>query len=210
MFIIPHVKIVSCDWLTKVGNSSCPPAKCPPAKRPPFSLDLLADIVVFIDILPNWGLFGIIKQICHASVGILMKCLPSGGWFSLWLRPRENHPPSGRHSIRIPTLAWHICIIQYTPGSTLPLTLIPAVVAPGVLYPPFCALAVLVLADGRERHGVRHQRLAVDQTLRLAHVQYRCAKHKIIIKPGSQENIGCARDKFIIQSNLEIQKIKIP
>ena len=22
--------------------------------------------------------------------------------------PRENHPPEGRHSIRIPTLAWHI------------------------------------------------------------------------------------------------------
>ena len=35
-------------------------------------------IVVFIDILPNWGLFDIIKQICHASVGILMECLPSG------------------------------------------------------------------------------------------------------------------------------------
>ena len=25
--------------------------------------------------------------------------------------PRENHPPEGRHSIRIPTLAWHICFI---------------------------------------------------------------------------------------------------
>ena len=23
----------------------------------------------------------------------------------------ENHPPEGRHSIRIPTLAWHICFI---------------------------------------------------------------------------------------------------
>ena len=33
-------------------------------------------------------------QICHASVGILMECLPSGGWFS-----------------RGPTLAWHICFI---------------------------------------------------------------------------------------------------
>ena len=61
---------------------------CPPAKRPPFSPDLPALIVVFIDTLPNWGLFGIIKQICHASVGILMECLPSGGWFSLGLRPR--------------------------------------------------------------------------------------------------------------------------
>ena len=25
--------------------------------------------------------------------------------------PRENHPHEGRHSIRIPTLAWHICFI---------------------------------------------------------------------------------------------------
>ena len=23
----------------------------------------------------------------------------------------ENHPPEGTHSIRIPTLAWHICFI---------------------------------------------------------------------------------------------------
>ena len=70
-----------------MSTAICPP----PAKRPPFSLDLPAVIVVFIDILPNWGLFGIIKQMCHASVGILMECLPSGGWFSLGLRPWENH-----------------------------------------------------------------------------------------------------------------------
>ena len=25
--------------------------------------------------------------------------------------PRENHPPEGRHSIRILTLAWHICFV---------------------------------------------------------------------------------------------------
>ena len=68
---------------------------------------------VLIDILPKWGLFDMIKQICHASVGMLMECLPSEGWFSLGLRPRENHPPSGRHSIRIPALAWHICILLY-------------------------------------------------------------------------------------------------
>ena len=66
--------------LQRLAIPSCPPAKCPPAKRPPFSLDLPAVIVVFVDILPNWGLFGIIKQIYHASVGILMECLPSGGW----------------------------------------------------------------------------------------------------------------------------------
>ena len=34
------------------------------------------------------GLFGIIKQICHASGGNMMECLPSGGWCSLGLRPR--------------------------------------------------------------------------------------------------------------------------
>ena len=50
-------------------------------------------------------------QICHAGVGILMECLPEGGWFSRGQSPRENHPPEGRHSIRIPTLAWHICFI---------------------------------------------------------------------------------------------------
>ena len=52
-----------------------------------------------------------IIQICRASVGILMECLPEGGWFSLGRSPRANHPPEGRHSIRIPTLAWHICFI---------------------------------------------------------------------------------------------------
>ena len=75
--------------LQRLAIPSCPPAKCPPAKCPTFSLDLPAVIVVFIDILPNWGLFGIIKQICHASVGILTECLPEDGWFS---RGR-NHPP---------------------------------------------------------------------------------------------------------------------
>ena len=50
-------------------------------------------------------------QICHAGVGILMECLPEGGWFSRGQSPRENHPHKGRHSIRIPTLAWHICFI---------------------------------------------------------------------------------------------------
>ena len=74
-------------------------------------LFLYKSIVVFIVISPKWGLFGIINQIYHASMGILMECLPSGRWFSLGLRPRENHLPSGRHSIMIPTLAWHICII---------------------------------------------------------------------------------------------------
>ena len=123
--------------LQRLAIPSCPLAKCPPAKCPLFSLvtpsgecvshqssvtltlytkqqtlfskapaDLPAVIVVFIDILPNWGWFSIIKQICHGSVGILMECLPSGGWFSFGL----CLPPSWRHSIRIPTLPWHICL----------------------------------------------------------------------------------------------------
>ena len=40
-------------------------------------LFLYKSIVVFIVISPKWGLFGIINQIYHASVGILMECLPS-------------------------------------------------------------------------------------------------------------------------------------
>ena len=59
----------------------------------------------------KWGLFSMIKQICHASGGNTMECFPSGGWFSLGIRPRENHPPSGKHSIMLSPLAWHICII---------------------------------------------------------------------------------------------------
>ena len=59
----------------------------------------------------KWGLFGIIKQMCHASVGNMMECFPSGGWFSRGRSPRENHPPSGKHSIMLPPLAWHICIM---------------------------------------------------------------------------------------------------
>ena len=112
--------------LQRLAIPSCPPAKCPPfslvtpsgecvshqssvtltlytKQQALFSTapaDLPAVFVVFIDILPNRGLFGIIKQICHGSVLILMEC------------PRENHPPSGRHSIRIPTLPWHICVLN--------------------------------------------------------------------------------------------------
>ena len=75
--------------------------KCPPPPPPPMvtlkrRLSLLRNNII---------------QICHASVGIQMECLPEGGWFSRGRSPRENHPPEGRHSIRIPTLAWHICFI---------------------------------------------------------------------------------------------------
>ena len=38
------------------------------------------------------------KTICHASVGNMMECLPSGGWFSLGLRPRGK--PSSLGSFR--------------------------------------------------------------------------------------------------------------
>ena len=51
-------------------------------------LFLYKSVVVLIVISSKWGLFGIINQIYHASVGILMECLPSGRWFSLGLRPR--------------------------------------------------------------------------------------------------------------------------
>ena len=94
--------------LQRLAIPSCPPAKCPPfslvtpsgecvshqssvtltlytKQQTLFSTapaDLPAVIVVFIDILTNWGLLDIIKQTCHASVGILMECLPEGGWFS--------------------------------------------------------------------------------------------------------------------------------
>ena len=48
-------------------------------------------------------------------MGNMMECLPSGGWFSLGLCPQENHPPSGKHSVMLPTLAWHICIMCVLP-----------------------------------------------------------------------------------------------
>ena len=82
--------------LQRLAIPSYPPAKCPPVKRPPFSLDLPAVIVVN-DILPNWGLFGIIKQICHANVGILMECLPEGGWFSSFILPLGDIPSGYPH-----------------------------------------------------------------------------------------------------------------
>ena len=52
-----------------------------------------------------------IIQICHASVGNMTECFPEGGWFSRGRSLRENHPPEGRHSIMLPTLAWHNCFI---------------------------------------------------------------------------------------------------
>ena len=40
----------------------------------------------------EWDTLYII-QICHASVGIMMECLPEGRWFSRGRSPRENHLP---------------------------------------------------------------------------------------------------------------------
>ena len=65
------------------------------------------DEVVFCRTFPSQCII----QICHASVGNMMECFPEGGWFSRGRSPRENHPPEGRHSIMLPTLAWHICFI---------------------------------------------------------------------------------------------------
>ena len=53
------------------------------------------------DILPLWGLFGIMKQIRHTGGSDLMKWIlarivPVG------LYPRESHLPSGMHSINYP------------------------------------------------------------------------------------------------------------
>ena len=50
-------------------------------------------------------------QICHGSVGILMECLSEGGWFCKGGARGKTIFPEGRHSVRIPTLAWHICFI---------------------------------------------------------------------------------------------------
>ena len=54
LIIIPHVKIVSRDWLTKVSHSIMSTGKT--------STVLTGSIdshCCFIDISPNWGLFGI-------------------------------------------------------------------------------------------------------------------------------------------------------
>ena len=48
---------------------------------------------------------------CGYPYGMSPKGGGGGGWFSRGQSPGENHPPDGRHSIRIPTLAWHICFI---------------------------------------------------------------------------------------------------
>ena len=111
--IIPHVKIVCRDWLTKVCHSIMSTGEMSTGKTSTVLTGSTGSHCCFHWYFTKLGLFGIIKQICHASVVILMECLPSGGWFSLGLRPRENHPPFGRHFIRIPTLAWHICIMYH-------------------------------------------------------------------------------------------------
>ena len=69
-----------------------------------FTLNIEIDILLYNDSIK----INVIIQICHASVGILMECLPGGGWFSRGRSPSENDSPEGRHSIRIPTLAWHM------------------------------------------------------------------------------------------------------
>ena len=53
--IIPHVKIVSCDWLTKVGHSIMCTGEMSTGKTSTILTDLLAVIVVFIDIFGVWA-----------------------------------------------------------------------------------------------------------------------------------------------------------
>ena len=84
----------SCCLMPSVRASCCPlPLATPSGEcvNHQSSVTLL-----FLDY--KWGLFGIIKQICHASVGNMMECFPSGGW---------------KHSIMLSPLAWHICILKH-------------------------------------------------------------------------------------------------
>ena len=103
----------SCCLMPSVRASCCPL----PLATPSGECVNHQSSVTLLCLNYKWGLFSMIKQICHASGGNMMECLPSGGWFSLGLRPRENHPPSGKHSIMLPPLAWHICIMLYIPQS---------------------------------------------------------------------------------------------
>ena len=45
----------------------------------------------------------------------MIECLPSGGWFSLGLRPRENHPPFGEtfHHVTPTGMAYLYNIVLY-------------------------------------------------------------------------------------------------
>ena len=63
------------------------------------------------DILPLWGLFGIIKQIWNSSGVNRIKWIPSGGWFLSYFALGKKHCPSGIHFIMLPPLGRHICII---------------------------------------------------------------------------------------------------
>ena len=52
-------------------------------------------MVVFIDIIPNWGFSGIIKQVWHPGGDTLMEYLPREDGFPSGFALKENHPPSG-------------------------------------------------------------------------------------------------------------------
>ena len=92
-FIIPHVKIVSRDWpFHHVHQQNVHGSHWIYRQSWLFSL-------IFYQI----GFVRYNKTNMPCQCGYLDGMSP--------LKRMVFHPPSGRHSIRIPTLAWHICIM---------------------------------------------------------------------------------------------------
>ena len=111
--IIPHVKIVSRDWLTKVGHSIMSTSEMSTGKTSTVLTGSTGSHCCF-----RWY-FTKLWFVRYNKTNIPCQCgYPDGmsplGWFSRGRSPKENHPPSGRHSIRMPTLAWHISIMSHT------------------------------------------------------------------------------------------------
>ena len=83
--IVPHVKIVSSDWLNEVHHSMLLCSGCNMTADSIFpcmsNQQRFGMVSEKLGILPLWGLFGIIKQIWHPSGGNLMEWIPLGGWF---------------------------------------------------------------------------------------------------------------------------------
>ena len=66
-FIIPHVKVVSRDWLTQVNHSIMSTGEMSTDKTSTVLTGTTGSHCLF-DVLPNSGLFGIIKQICNFKI----------------------------------------------------------------------------------------------------------------------------------------------
>ena len=75
-----------------------PPPPPPPPNVPPLSIS---------------GQKGCIIQICHASVGIMMECLPEGRWFSPRAEP-EGKPSSRGETFHQDTHTGMVYLIYYT------------------------------------------------------------------------------------------------